>query len=456
MKTWRYIVVIFLVFSTEVIIGQTEESEKSTFNFSLLRQNDEITIVDDGKKTWYESLKQIELGKNTFVSFGGSYRFQTEAFVNEQFSTEEDQSDYWFLQRFQLFSHLKVSDKFELFAELNSSIISSKDNLAPVDRDELSFNQLFARYHFDEHWNFLLGRQNMRLGSGRLVDIREGPNVRLSFDMAQLQYQNEKTKVTAFYAVPVRPEEGVFDNNTLDFQETLATFYWTQKWNANTNTDVYFMYKEEENKTWNAGTADDERLSIGVRHFGNWGKLQYNNEFVYQTGNFGTQNINAWTASVNVEYPISVLNNNVILGFKTELISGDSDANDNNLNTFDGLYPRGAYFGRVARFGPSNLFDLHPYVETSIGRFSLEFDYVAFWRFSNDDGVYSPPLILEYPSINSNRFIGHQIGSITGFEVNNFITLELEANLIFPGSFLNESGLDDTLFHTVFTAEIKF
>jgi hypothetical protein len=456
MKTWRYIVVIFFVFSTEVILGQTEKSEKNTFNFSLLRQNDKVTLVEDSKKSWYESLKHIRLGTNTSLSFGGSYRFQTEAFVNEQFSTEEDQSDYWFLQRFQLFSHLKVSDTFELFAELNSSIISSKNNLTPVDRDELSFNQLFASYHFDEHWNLLVGRQNMRLGSGRLMDIREGPNVRLSFDMLQLQYQNEQTKVTAFYAVPVRPQEGIFDNHALDFQETLTTLYWTQMWHKNTNTDVYLMYKEEADKTWNAGIADDKRLLIGVRHFGNWGKLRYNNEFVYQTGNFGAQQIRAWTASVNIEHPISLFINKTLLGFKTELISGDSDANDNSLNTFDGLYPRGAYFGRVARFGPSNLFDVHPYVETSIGRFSIAFDYVAFWRFSNDDGVYSPPLILEYPSVNSERFIGHQIGTITGFEVNNFITLELETNLIFSGSFLSESGLNDTLFHTVLTAELKF
>ncbi|MEM6686510.1 MAG: alginate export family protein [Bacteroidota bacterium] len=456
MKTWRYIIGFLCVVSAEASFSQTEEKEKSIFNFSLLRQDDAITIVDDGKKSWYESLKSIDLGKNMSLHFGGSYRFQTEAFVNEQFSTEEDQSDYWFLQRFQLFSHLKISDKFEFFVELNSSIIFSKDNLSPVDRDELSFTQLFAKYHFNAQWNFLIGRQNMRLGSGRLLDIREGPNVRLSFDMAQLQFENEKTKVTTFYAVPVRPEAGIFDNDILNFQETLATLYWTQHWNATTNTDVYLMYKEEDDKTWNAGTANDERLSIGLRHFGNWGKLRYNNEFVYQTGNFGNQNINAWTASVNIEHAILICSNDATIGLKTELISGDTDVNDNTLNTFDGLYPRGAYFGRVARLGPSNLFDIHPYVATFIGKFSLEFDYVAFWRFSNDDGVYSPPLILEYPSVNSKRFIGHQVGSIAGFEVNSFITLELETNLIFPGSFLKESGLNDTLFHTVVTAEFKF
>ena len=30
--------------------------------------------------------------------------------------------------------------------------------------------------------NFRVGRQELEYGSGRLIDVREGPNVRLSFD----------------------------------------------------------------------------------------------------------------------------------------------------------------------------------------------------------------------------------------------------------------------------------
>lgn len=458
MRFWPIVICVFFFAFAEPVLSQVEgaQDETSPYDFSLLRQNDEINLSEDAPKSFYQNIKQLKLSDKTTLSFGGSYRFQIEAFVNEQFSNEDDQNDYWFLNRFQLHSHLKVSDKFELFAELNSSLIASKDELAPVDKDELSLNQFFVRYHFDDNWNALVGRQNIRLGSGRLIDIREGPNVRLSFDMAQLQYSNAKTQITGFYAVPVQLEEGVFDNDMLNFKESVAALYLTLKWNSNTNTDIYALYKEEENKTWDSGSAHDNRLSIGLRHFGTWKKFTYNNEFVYQTGSFGEQNINAWTASFNVEHPLDLLGNDAIIGIKTEAISGDSSDSDGNLNTFDGLYPRGAYFGRVARFGPSNLIDVHPYIKTSLGPVSIEMDYVAFWRFSRQDGVYSPPLILEYPSTNENRFIGHQIGSIAGFEVNNFIALELETNLIFPGDFLTESSLNNTLFHTVLTAELKF
>jgi len=444
------------VFCFVLLKTNAQEKENTQLDFRLLRQNDRIQIQENEPKSLYHNIKQLRLGNTTTLHFGGSYRFQTEAFVNEQFATEEDQNDYWFLNRFQIHTHLKVSDAFEFFAELNASFINSKEELTPVDKDELSFNQLFVRYHFDDNWNVLVGRQNIRLGSGRLIDIREGPNVRLSFDMVQLQYINPKTQITAFYAVPVRPEEGVFDNDALNFQESVAALYWTRHWADDTHTDIYMLYKEEESKTWNSGNADDNRLSIGFRHFGKWKNFTYNNEFVYQTGRFGEQDISAWTASFNIEHPFLIFGKESVAGIKTEAISGDSGNTDNTLNTFDGLYPRGAYFGRVARFGPSNLIDVHPYIDTRIGAFTLEIDYVAFWRFSEQDGVYSPPLLLEYPSINEERFIAHQIGTITGFEVNDFISLELETNLIFPGSFLIESGLNDTLFHTVLTAEIKF
>ncbi|WP_299896742.1 alginate export family protein [uncultured Aquimarina sp.] len=450
----RYVSIIWLLLCFSFARAQEIES---VYDFSLLRQNDDIKIIQKDSKTFYEDLKSLKLGKNITLGFGGSYRFQTETFINEQFSNEEDQNDIWFLNRLQLHSHFKIDNKFELFAELNSSLIYSKEELAPVDRDELSFNQLFARYYFNKNLNLLVGRQNMRLGSGRLIDVREGPNVRLSFDMLQVEYKNENTNIKVFYAVPLQLEEGIFDNDALNVeQESLVALYWSQNWTKETGTDFYVLYKEEKNKTWNSGTADDNRMSIGLRHYGNWKNFTYNNEFVYQIGRFGDQNIRAWTASFNIEHPFSLLGENGIVGLKTEAISGDTNNADNGLNTFDGLYPRGAYFGRVARFGPSNLIDFHPYINTQFGDFSLSLDYVAFWRFSKQDGVYSPPLILEYPSINEERFIGHQIGTITGFEVNEFFALEFESNVIFPDGFLEESDLNDTLFHAVITAEFKF
>jgi len=443
----------FALFCQFILAQSNEQSESDIFEFQLLRQDDSIVI--NTPQNFYHKIKTIPLGENTTLSLGGSYRFQSEAFINEQFDKHKDQNKSWFLHRGMLHAHLKLGSKIEFFGELNSSLVSSKETITPVDKDKLNINQLFARYQFHDNFNILIGRQNMRLGTGRLIDVREGPNVRLSFDMAQLQFTNQNTQISGLYASPVQQQFGVFDNDAFKTDETISALYWTQNWTEKTNTDVYVLYKEEADKTWNEVTAIDNRTSIGLRHFGAWQGLNYNNEFVYQLGKFGGETISAWTASLIIEKEFNAATP-FTLGVKTEVISGDKDSDDTTLNSFDALYPRGAYFGRVARFGPSNLIDVHPYFKSKIGKINIELDYVAFWRFSAEDGVYNPALMMDYPPENEQRFIGNQIGAIAGFQLNNFMSFELESNLIFPGAFLKERHQGDTLYHFVFTTEFKF
>lgn len=429
------------------------QSNPNILEFSLLRQNDSVSITET--KNNYQNLKSIALGKENQLSLGGSFRFQTEAYINEQFNNKENQNDYWFLSRAMFHTHLKLGTKFEFFGELNSSLITGKENISPVQKDTLNINQLFVNYQINNHFSYLIGRQNMRLGSGRLIDVREGPNVRLSFDMLQLKYKDYNTKITGFYAIPVQQQQGVWDNNAFNTSETLSALYWTQNWTKSTSTDIYVLYKKELNKIWNSGMAHDKRASLGLRHFGTWKGLTYNNEFVYQAGKFGNQNISAWTISFHIEKAFKTFNH-LSLGLKTEAISGDKNTNNNAINTFDALYPRGAYFGRVARFGPSNLIDIHPYLTSKIGPINIELDYVAFWRFSKHDGLYNPALILEYASNNNKRFIANQIGAIASYKVNQFISVELESNIIYPGAFLKAGHQKDPLYHFVLTTEIKF
>ena len=149
-------------------------SQGSPLTFSLLRQYDAIdTLRDVQSKNRYQKFKYIALSNNSSLSFGGSFRFQYESFINQQFQNVPDQDNLWFLNRVLLHAHLKIKDKFEFFAEFNSSHISGKDNVSPVDKDALSVNQMFVNYNISQNLSFGIGRQNLILGSGRLVDARE-------------------------------------------------------------------------------------------------------------------------------------------------------------------------------------------------------------------------------------------------------------------------------------------
>lgn len=180
-------------------------------------------------------------------------------------------------------------------------------------------------------------------------------------------------------------------------------------------------------------------------------------ESLYQFGKFEALDISAWTLSLNANYGIPIATEcNLTIGFKTEYISGDDNPEDDKLKTFNALYPRGAYFGRVAQFGPMNLFDLHPSLTYTHRKWMFFTDYVAFWRASNEDAVYGAGLNLSFADVNQEYFVGNQYGRAVGYQLNSFLYLELEANYIQAGDFLKKNDLNNNLFHFVSTFQVNF
>ena len=61
------------------------------------------------------------------------------------------------------------------------------------------------------------GRQEKAFGAGRLVGLREGPNIRRTFDEVRATYSANKNTYQAFYGREVRPEFYVFHNDFVLF-----------------------------------------------------------------------------------------------------------------------------------------------------------------------------------------------------------------------------------------------
>lgn len=434
-----------LAFGAMIALAQDESS------FSLLRQNDEIEGFQAEDPSFYQKLKRQSLFKNGSISFGGSYRGQYEYFNNEEFSFSPNRENGWYLQRILLHTDISLNENLRIFGELGSSIVSGKEELGPVDRDELYFNQFFLSYQF-ENIQVNIGRENLQLGSRRLLDPREGPNVRRSFDHLSMTISKGEKEVRVFAGSPVVLQDGIFDNNDFENEEWLWGTYLSKIFAGNFNVDTYYLGSHYGEATYALGTEEELRHSLGVRVWKNAGTWQYDNEAIVQFGSFGDQDIFAWTISFNLK---NQLNDKHQIGVKTELISGTTT--DNTLGTFNPLYPRGAYFGRVARFGPANLIDIHPYWTFRSGKFMMEIDYDVFWRFSTDDSVYGPPMNIVLEGESNERFIAQQVGTIFNYEFSKYAMVELETNFIFPGSYIEEVRPgSQNLIHGVFTMELRF
>lgn len=445
-----YLIVLFILIMC--IHDRTIAQNPQKYQFSLLRQEDQLGgLMASEQKSRYDRLKVVQIGENQVISFGGSYRGQYELFRNEEFSFSPNHENGWYLQRILAHTNVELSKNFRIFGELGSSLISGKEDLAPVDRDELYVNQLFAELKL-HNLTITIGRENLKAGSNRLIDPREGPNVRQAFDHLSFEWSKNEWSVLAFGGSPVVLQSGIFDNEGLQNEEWLWGAYTSKKTEEDKGFDTYYLGFYQKEMTYKLGTDEELRNSLGFRIWDSKGKWQYDNEAVLQFGSFGNRDLFAWTVSFNIK---NELNKNNQIGVKTELISGTTS--QNRLGTFNPLYPRGAYFGRVARFGPANLIDVHPYWTFRKKQFTMEIDYDVFWRFSREDAVYGPPLNIALDGDSDERFIAQQIGTIFNYEFNPFAVVEVEANVIFPGEYIKEVRPGaNTLFHMVITTELRF
>jgi hypothetical protein len=210
--------------------------------------------------------------------------------------------------------------------------------------------------------------------------------------------------------------------------------------------------------SWSDVSGRELRHSVGSRIAGRKEKWQYDFEGVYQFGNIKGDIISAWTLSSNTTYALGARSSSPFAGLKTELISGDKRRGDNRIQSFNPLFPRGAYFGYAALIGPSNLFDVHPSIGIPVaGNFLVSIDHDMFWRYSTSDGIYSPVPKVIYGAGDSNKkFIGNQVGGTIEFTGNKFIYLRAEITWFSPGPYIKSMGAGKDILYSGFTATLKF
>jgi Alginate export len=290
---------------------------------------------------------------------------------------------------------LHVGSHFQGFLTLTSNLVWGRDP-RPLDRDDLDLLQAFGALSFGS-LTVRGGRQEIQYASSRLVSIREGPNVRLSFDGLRLSQRLGKWQVDGFALVPVRVRPGVFDDRPEPGQSFLGIYATGPVLADWLGLDLYYLVRLRENATFEQGAARELRHTIGTRIWGKTIGLDYNIELTYQAGSFGAGTISAWMVASAVGYTFDGLPGRPRLGAQTNAMSGDSNPRRSGLQTFNPLFPRGAYFSQANLIGPMNLVDWHPALKVTpvhgLDRYSPFFagpflrvtgpgkdvDFVALW-----------------------------------------------------------------------------
>jgi hypothetical protein len=339
----------------------------------------------------YERLKYRPLNvgdQDGHLSFGGSVRSRANLFDNDRFGLQGGSDGAVWLQRFYGHADIHVGERFRVFVELSSHLADGSNQLqpGPFDRDDAALSQAFVDWRFGGS-RLRLGRQEVGLGSARLMSARDGPNVRLSYDGLRLDHTFGDTQLLGFYLREVEVRQGVFDNSSRSDDSIWGVNgTWAP---GRGHVDVYYLGLKRKDSVYVQGEEDEIRHSVGTRLFGSVGGWDWNLEALYQFGNFGDSDIRAWTMASIVGYRFANVRWQPRLALSANVASGDDDADDRRLGTFNPINPNLNYFEEAAILAPQNFFNIEPEISWVITpRLGMALDWNFFWRLEENDAVY--------------------------------------------------------------------
>ena len=448
----------------------TAESVAPARIYHLLREDDDWSFLADpaNRQDFWDPLKYIRLreGRNDwFMAIGGEAREVWEQIGNDNWGQQPFWNAY-LNERYMPYFDVHYGKHVRTFVELKSGLNSYRiGGPRPIDEKKLDFQAAFLEVGTGDERNWIkvrAGRQELEYGSGRLIDVREGPNVRLSFDGFKVKAGLGSWQIDGFAVRPDLDKPGFFDNvpnHAIGFWGV----YGVRPLTKTITMDAYYLGLDRKTATFNRGVGHEVRHTLGARlsrpiaeSKPSW---DFDYEALWQFGTFGSANIRAWTVASETGYRLPNVPLKPRFSAKADISSGD-DSRTNTLGTFNPLFPKGNYFGVLATAGPGpiNFIDAHPRVEATLPQaVTVSVDWIFQWRESLRDGVYSVPGFLIIPAGKSNaRFVGNRPGMEVRWKANRHLWFQADYGVFCAGKFVKESQPGHNLNYWALWAGYKF
>src|SRR5260370_36528325 len=243
----RFVVGWAVLFLHVALCAQVqEESPAPERTSNLLRENDNwsFSAHPSVRRDFWDPIKYIPLGcEACYVSLGGEVRQVFEQVANDNWGKQPYMNTF-LLKRSMLDWDWHLGKNFRVFIQLKSGLENFRaGGPRPIDEKRLDLEAAFFEVGntHKKSWAVLrIGRQELNYGSGRPVSVREGPNVRQSFDGVKI-----RTKVGAWNvdAWAVRPDLDKFEffDNAPDHTTAFWGLYATRPLRRGAAFDAYYL-----------------------------------------------------------------------------------------------------------------------------------------------------------------------------------------------------------------------
>ena len=170
------------------------------------------------RQDFWDPIKYIPLRRNStdwYLTFSGEAREVWEQTGNNNWG----QQPFWnsfLLERYMLGIDAHYGKHLRTFVQFKSGLESFRiGGPRPIDEKKLDFQNAFLDIATSGEHNWIklrVGRQELEYGDGRLIDVREGPNVRLSFTGFRILSKVGSWRADGFAVRPDVDNLGFFDN----------------------------------------------------------------------------------------------------------------------------------------------------------------------------------------------------------------------------------------------------
>ena len=440
MRWWGALLAVLLLF----ILPLNAQSDRPPILPLRFMENYSFLKDTDQRQRRLDSIKYIPLGeKSSYLTLGADFRFLYERIANPFGDIRP-----YYLLRLMAHADLHLGKRWRIFVQPASGLELGSVTPRPIDVDELFLLNAFVDYQLhptaEDKWTLRLGRFELNYNPGRMVTLREGPNVRHFWEGAMLMYRWGEWQLDAFATKYGANRPGVFDNTPFAGPETFWGTYLTRTAGKQRTLQAYYLGQIDEAPTFYNATGKERRHTVGIRAAITFPSgIDIDVETAGQLGTIGPQLINAWGASADIGYTfIAHKRYSARLGVKLDYWTGDRDSTDQRLQSFKPPYPRQGYYRGAGAVFSSNFRDVHPELLLTFGRrTSLLLDVTWYWRNRTEDGIYiggaGRPLLP--PTGSSSTYLGRQIDVTASYQINRNTYLRALYSYYTSGGFVAEN-----------------
>jgi hypothetical protein len=398
-----------------------------------------------------DELKYIPLSDDdarTYLSFGAIIRERFE--VNDaNFGTGGNQQDSYLLSRTEAHADLRIAGQVQIFVQLQSDTAPGKERLSPVDQDRLGIEQTFVAVSEplgDGAVAIRIGRQENRFDLQRFLSVRDGPNVRQSYDGVSVVYTRGAWRFITLYTHPVQNRDSsLFD----DYSSPHLSFGLARierQVTSSSSLSAYVGQFRQDDARFPSASGNERRELVEVRYTGVSGRVDWDAEAMSQSGRIGAQAIRAWATGVVIGKTLGSSTVRPRISLQFDAASGDKNPADNQLNTFNPLFPSGYYFTTAGYTTYANLVHLKAGSSiTPVANVRLNFGIGVEWRATVADAIYTLP---DVPVPDTAGRGGRYVGTYGQFRaecgLTPHIALALEAVHFSAGATVVSVGGHDT------------